>query len=425
MPLITPRPEKNYNCTQEELYQVCLLIWDSYIENVTDFTNTNTNYTLAYGQTNRAAVIAAKQLPDFQARNEPAETFLILMKDTAIQCIILWNLLEIHIKKSFPQNLHKPKLEAAGADYYQKAANNNWTALSALMESANKFITQNNAALTTGGMPPTFTSTFSTTSSDFELLHTKFKDAEQDESEQRNTKINANNNLNNTISALNQDAQKIYRDNPAKRERFTFSKVLELVNGGGSTPPSTGSIVAVTNQSILKPVTVDFISRNAGGGEQLNQDWGDGYESPLTMQSGVYTSVSHNFLVEGVYTMNTTDLPGGQAGGVAAIGEIRILSGQVISFTIPDNAWLRNITLSGNPITTFTIPATQTGLMHLDLSSCNLVVDSTNAVLITTNDFGTSGGFIDLSGGTNAAPTGAGLAAKAALIARGWTVVTN
>jgi len=32
---------------------------------------------------------------------------------------------------------------------------------------------------------------------------------------------------------------------------------------------------------------------------------------------------------------------------------------------------------------------------------------------------------VDLSGGTNAAPTGAGLAAKAALIAAGWTVTTN
>jgi len=34
-------------------------------------------------------------------------------------------------------------------------------------------------------------------------------------------------------------------------------------------------------------------------------------------------------------------------------------------------------------------------------------------------------GTVDLSGGTNAAPTGASAAAAAALVANGWTVITN
>jgi hypothetical protein len=72
-----------------------------------------------------------------------------------------------------------------------------------------------------------------------------------------------------------------------------------------------------------------------------------------------------------------------------------------------------------------------TRLTHLDISANILTVGSVNAILtdLLTNqrmrkdsDLTCS---VDLSGGTNAAPTGAGLAAKAALIAAGWTVTTN
>jgi hypothetical protein len=50
-----------------------------------------------------------------------------------------------------------------------------------------------------------------------------------------------------------------------------------------------------------------------------------------------------------------------------------------------------------------------------------------NFILVTLNAAGWAGAgkAINLSGGTNAAPTGAGAAAKAAMIAAGATVTTN
>jgi len=90
MPITTPRPKPEYKCTQQELYQVCLLIWASYLENVADFTNENTNYDATFGNTNIAAVKEAKAMPDFQQRDEASETLGVELKEAADECLIKW-----------------------------------------------------------------------------------------------------------------------------------------------------------------------------------------------------------------------------------------------------------------------------------------------------------------------------------------------
>lgn len=275
-PLSTPRPQNQYNCTQEELYQVCFLGWDSYLENVADFTNTNTTYTLLLGQTNRADVKTAKKLPDFQARDKASESLLILMKDAANLCQIQWKLLETHIKKSFPQTLHKPNLEAAGSDHYEKAGQGNWESVSALMESGESFVTNNTPALTAGGMPAAFPLAFTTAHTDYETLFTQFEDAQQDKEEQRDIKINANNSIYKTLTSMFEDGQKIYRNNPAKRERFTFTSVLELVSGNGAAtkeitinPNSSETVQKVRANS---PITnISQVPLMVGAADSTNQ----------------------------------------------------------------------------------------------------------------------------------------------------------
>lgn len=56
---------------------------------------------------------------------------------------------------------------------------------------------------------------------------------------------------------------------------------------------------------------------------------------------------------------------------------------------------------------------------------CALNQTSVDNILVSINMAGTSNGTLHIFGGTSAAPGAPGLAAKAALIARGWTVITN
>ena len=56
---------------------------------------------------------------------------------------------------------------------------------------------------------------------------------------------------------------------------------------------------------------------------------------------------------------------------------------------------------------------------------CALNQTSIDNILISIAAAGTSSGTLNMTGGTNATPSATGLAAKATLVGRGWTVTHN
>ena len=79
-------------------------------------------------------------------------------------------------------------------------------------------------------MPPTFETDFNTARQSFDTLYLSFKGAEQSTTEQREQKIIANTTFYRKIVNLCTDGKKYFRLEPARRERFTLGKVLELVS---------------------------------------------------------------------------------------------------------------------------------------------------------------------------------------------------
>lgn len=65
------------------------------------------------------------------------------------------------------------------------------------------------------------------------------------------------------------------------------------------------------------------------------------------------------------------------------------------------------------------------GVKTVDLSGNAHDETAINAMLVALDANGATEGIVNLSGGTNAAPTGAGASAAAALTGKGWTVTTN
>ena len=56
---------------------------------------------------------------------------------------------------------------------------------------------------------------------------------------------------------------------------------------------------------------------------------------------------------------------------------------------------------------------------------CALDQTSVDNILVSLDTAGQSNGVVNLDGGTSAAPSATGLAAKASLQGKGWTVFTN
>lgn len=92
---------------------------------------------------------------------------------------------------------------------------------------------------------------------------------------------------------------------------------------------------------------------------------------------------------------------------------------------VTNNPSLTTVDVSGSawdvhPLSAWQPPA-------CNMTGCALSEDSVNALLIRADLMKNPAnpGSINISGGTSAAPTGAGAAAKASLIAAGWAVTTN
>ena len=101
-------------------------------------------------------------------------------------------------------------------------------------------------------------------------------------------------------------------------------------------------------------------------------------------------------------------------------------NGRFTSIIIPEGMNPQWLEVGNNPLlTNLTISASNTNLNFFDASNCALPEGNVNTILLTINGLGTSGGTLFIHGGTNAAPSGQGIAAKNQLISRGWTVITN
>ena len=227
------RPTSDYNCTQLELYAVLRIALSSYREQIVDFNKFKEYYDDQWGNDFEAAIDAAAELPDFQARDEASETALINLEKKGTECANKWQDLKRYITSTTGwKDLQKPKQEAAGSTVYRKASTGNWEVMKGLTITASNFINNNLAALKKDkNMPNTFQGQFDTLKEEFKVLYDIFTDKIQDQEQETDEKVEDNNAINDTGSGMLGDGQAIYRNNASMADRFTFDQILKIVRG--------------------------------------------------------------------------------------------------------------------------------------------------------------------------------------------------
>ncbi len=234
------------------LYTVCRLAWQNCLNNIAVFTNRKPFYDAAYVATRITEIDAAEQLPDEQARGETSETLRLHLLDKARVCIEYWRILDRYISSAYPQQEWKPKREAAGSDLFEEANNNNWDKLRTMMSNAFAFINNNSMALSNGNnMPVTFLAEFDGVRVSFNTDHDAFLLAEEAAHTGTQTKQMANEDIYTKLKLMLNDGQIFFINDPAIKEQFVLTSLLDLVGtpGGGNTVLSgtvnTGQIVTI------------------------------------------------------------------------------------------------------------------------------------------------------------------------------------
>lgn len=222
-----------YNCSQSELYTICLIAWDACLANIPTFTTFSALYTSGLVAVRKADILAAAALPDFQARNAAAQlirTALIAYNDRAMSAFMM---LKEYIKVAFNAVDWNIQFDAAGQSYYRDAGNLNWDSTAAMLVSMSNFVAANSVALlANSNMPAGFVTDLSSAKISFDTNHLDYMIAKNDILTATDAKIDANNQIYTSLAALCSVARGL-NFSWAVMANFTISRLLTSVSGGG------------------------------------------------------------------------------------------------------------------------------------------------------------------------------------------------
>lgn len=240
----------NYSCKQGELYTICNLGWDACAANIAAFTALSAVYNVSLISARKAAITAAANLPDFQARNAIAETIRLYLAADNIQIMNLFQRLKHYISIAFPASQWQIAYDAAGWTEYLAASREDWDSTSLMLINMNNYVSANSAALLAGAnMPTGFAATLATLTTSFTTNHYNFIQAREAAALATETKLIANNAIYTDLMTMF-SAARLLGFSPALTKQFTFASLLQLISGVGTSGITGYVLSAATGDPI-------------------------------------------------------------------------------------------------------------------------------------------------------------------------------
>ncbi len=224
---------KDYPCSQKDLYSVLETAWGNYGVHLARFTAFKALYTLPFKTSALTAIALAKALPDDDARSGASELLHIGVVNMGKVCLQNFQFLKSYIDTAFTDPaVQKVQYVIAGQSSYRDASRQDWESMVSLNTSVKNYLANagNVTALTAGNnMPVGFVATQKTASDNFDVQYANFKMAEETSVETA-TKIKANNLCYHAGILMLKDAQVIFMNEPEILTKFVFSNLLSLIN---------------------------------------------------------------------------------------------------------------------------------------------------------------------------------------------------
>ncbi len=269
-------PDPNYKCTQSEFYSVSETIIGNLETNLIKFTTYKAKYDAAMILALKGELDAAQLLPDDQARGGVGEQLRAQLIPFNTKVLNNQQDLKGYIE-IFPESERHSQEGMAGMGYYRKAANLNWENTKSMVGSGNTYITNNTVVLsdTNKNMPAGFPLQYKTDAKAFTDKYAEFKLATTT-GVGTESKIVANNTLNDKITDICNDSLKAVRGDAALLNLFVFNTVLSLVSPPGSSSLSLNVVLDESDLAgegaiftyekigdpVLKTVTLDATGKN-------------------------------------------------------------------------------------------------------------------------------------------------------------------
>ncbi len=258
-----------FGCSQQELYVITSLFWNSVLRFLPQFSSIFPFYTTAYVAERLKKIEEARAIPNQVSRQDDKKTKGLLLDDALADCLTLHRTLKAYIVRLYPNaELQKVKLDASGQKHFAKAASGNRGALGDLNDAAIQFLT-NNAPDMVGKniVPDNFFARYQTTVEQFKIAQTDYINAANDVRDLTADNTDANNDIYQEMTQGIDEAKIVFAKDAAQSDYFSVSNFLFLVSGS-SFAGLKGTITdAVTNKGLKdaqiwisgkdKPLTTD------------------------------------------------------------------------------------------------------------------------------------------------------------------------
>lgn len=266
-----------YSIAQKDVYSVMETALGNFDMHQAEFEDFKGLYKAPYSENAKAAIAAAKAMPDNEARGSVAETLRITLKENGVACLNYFQRLKRYIVTAYPnKEMHKPQFEAAGDNYYEEAGNEDWESMEMLNQGGKNYIAANSALLSDGGlnMPASFEAAYVALCDVFSATYSSFKQAEQT-SEETADKLVATNACFVTCMDMLKDGQVLFSGQVDVRSKFVFQNLVDLIN-----PSRAG----------LKGIVKDSVSFEPMAGVQVEtQKAGESASNTVTDVDGKYS----------------------------------------------------------------------------------------------------------------------------------------
>ena len=274
----------NLSMSQSDLTRVLPLAWQNYADHQPKLAAYKARYTPGFATAALGRFEAALLLPDVQARNADPELTRIELLTQAREFLEVWQWLEGYIEGAYPGAAnYRAMRDAAGYKSYAAAAGSDWSAMTALMNSAKQFVALHNAELQAkGDMPKTFAARVVAEAADVETLLKRMAREEQTATagtSERGTALLA---CLEEWMGVSRDAQRVFLRQPDVARLFQVEYRLGIVGGGAQAGVRGTLTLADGSPAAGVPVAI------AGKVETTSDDDG---RFALAVAAGTYTVV--------------------------------------------------------------------------------------------------------------------------------------
>lgn len=226
------RVKEDYEDAQEDVYSIHETGWENYDDHQPEFEAFKPKYTTQYSIDAKEAIVAAREMPDNDARTALAQMKHVELEKQYKIARLKFQKTKSYIAGAYRDNKAEQKIQfkAAGQRHYLASGNKDWESILSMNQSAANYLHENMTVLTAGNnMPANFPGLYATHSNNFMLAHLAFKQAEQT-SEMTDAKIIATNGVESTGREMMNDAQLVFADRPDIAVKFDHATIKELVN---------------------------------------------------------------------------------------------------------------------------------------------------------------------------------------------------